>query len=126
MLKAVKSDHPPPRERLSAGEWKILRACCHVGAAAATNDILREVLRYEITDYRYVQVHLERLADKGYLTVEREGPRREVWTPVASAELMVAEAMKQVIREVIGSDRQMIWIMRKVLQEVEDEIVDSE
>ncbi|MCP3957438.1 MAG: BlaI/MecI/CopY family transcriptional regulator [bacterium] len=129
MLKAVKddpSDHGPPPEKLSPREWPVLRACWRLGEGASTAGIVGELQKTETVSYRDVLVILERLTDKGYLAVEREGPRKQVWTLLASAEVAIIEEMKHVVRQTLGADRRSTWLMRRVLKELEAELPDSE
>ena len=112
---------PPsiPQNRITAAEWPILRACWRVGPGATLPQIVREVQADQLLDYRYVQTMLNRLRDKGYLRVDKVGPRRNEWTAAIDPKDVLAERMRSFVEEVVGLEPQNIQLLRKVLDELE-------
>lgn len=126
MLKAEQPPTSPGQlERLTADEREVLRAFWRVGPGATTGEVVREVNRRLFLDYRFVLTLLRSIAEKGYLAVEREGPRREVWTPLVSEEVAAAEEMRHAVREAVGADLSAISSARDVLDELEAEAAAS-
>jgi len=121
-LSSVLSDRP---QLLLPVEWQALKACVRLGPGKSTARIVREVQSKAIFDYRPVLVSLQRLAARGYLTVAKQGARRQVWTPEVSAETLIRENMRQITRELVGDDHHLLAMMRGVLDELEAEIADG-
>ena len=122
MLKAEKTPTPAEHlERLKRREREVLRAFWRVGPGATTGQIVREVHQRLFLDYRFVRTQLKSIAEKGYLAVEREDPRREVWTPLVSEEVAAAEELRHAVRQAVGTDLSAISSAREVLDELEAE-----
>lgn len=109
----------PRRERLSAGEWPVMRACWRLAPAPTTGEVVREVQQDLFLDYRYVQTMLRRIAAKGYLDPEKKGPRRIVWRPTASPEEALVQEMRHFVREVVGPQARHLELLREVIDEFE-------
>ncbi len=107
-----------PRERLSSGEWPILRACWRLGPGAPTAKIVREVQRDRIYSYRHIQSVLLRLRDKGYLRGEKTGPRRNVWTSVYDSKDVLMQEFRTFIDEVVGLEPENLEMLSEVLEEL--------
>ena len=109
----------PLRDRLSAGEWPVMRACWRLGPAPTTGEVVREVQQDLFLDYRYVQTMLRRIAAKGYLDPEKKGPRRIVWRPTASPEEALVQEMRHFVREIVGPQPRHLQLLREVIDEFE-------
>ena len=108
-----------PRERLSPGEWPVLRACWRLGREAPTAEIVREVQTDSLYDYRYTQTVLRRLLAKGYVRVEKKRPRRNVWTPALSAREVLTQEVRIFVDQVVGLEPENLQLIRDVLDELE-------
>ena len=109
----------PSRDRLSAGEWPVMRACWRLGPAPTTGEVVREVQQDQFLDYRYVQTMLRRIAAKGYLDPDKQGPRRIVWRPKVSPEDALLQEMRHFLREVVGPQPRHLQLMRQAMEEFE-------
>jgi len=125
MPKSLSSLPSGRRQLLSPMEWQVLKACVRLGPGTSTSQIFREVQGNTLLDYRHVGVLLRRLADRRYMAVAKQGPRRLAWTPEVSAEKMIYENMREITRELVGDDHQLLATMRGVLDELEAEIADG-
>ncbi|MCP3962335.1 MAG: BlaI/MecI/CopY family transcriptional regulator [bacterium] len=105
-------------ERPAAGEWPVLRACWRLGPEAAMNDIVLEVQRDAIVDYRYIQTMLKRLVGKGYLSVEKKGPRRNVWSAAIPADEVLAQEVRLFVDRVVGLEPGNIQVLYDALDDL--------
>ncbi|MCP3962401.1 MAG: BlaI/MecI/CopY family transcriptional regulator [bacterium] len=107
-----------PRDRVSSGEWPVLRACWRLGEEAPTAEIVREVQKDRIFSYRHIQSVLLRLVDKGYLRVEKRGPRRNVWTSTLDPAEVLEQEVRVFVNEVVGLEPGNIQLIHDVLDEL--------
>lgn len=70
-------------------------------------------------DYRYAQTILRRLVRKGYLKVEKQSPRRNVWTAVRLPEETLRDAMRFFINQVVGLEPENVQMLRDELEDLE-------
>ena len=62
---------------------------------------------------------LRRIAAKGYLEPEKQGPRRIVWRPTASPEEALVQEMRHFVGEVVGPEARHLELLREVIAEFE-------
>ena len=96
-----------------------MHACWRLGPAPTTGEVVREVQRDRFLDYRNIQTMLRRIAAKGYLDPEKQGPRRIVWRPTASPEEALVPEMRHFVREVVGPQARHLELLRGVIDELE-------
>jgi len=96
----------------------VLRACWRLGPEAPTAAIVREVQKDKIFSYRHIQSVLLRLIDKGYLQVEKQGPRRNVWTSTYEPKDVLMQEFRVFVDEVAGLEPEHLEMLHDVLDEL--------
>ena len=107
------------RRPLSGPEWRILRACSRLGRPALTKAIVEEVQRESLLDYRYVQVTLARLCERGCLEVEKVSARRSLWSLARPFEELLGEEVRRFVERSVGPRGEWVHVFHQVLAEVE-------
>jgi predicted transcriptional regulator len=102
-----------PKERLSPSEWEIMRICWRLGRCTV-REVLREDLKTHIRDYRTILTFMTRMANKGWLTVEKEG-NTNYYTPAIPQEMALKETIERFLAEVVGPNRENLELVEKVL-----------
>ena len=102
-----------PKERLSPSEWEIMQICWHLGRCTV-REVLREDLKTHIRDYRTILTFMTRMANKGWLTVEKEG-NTNYYTPAIPQEKALKETIERFLDEVVGPKRENLELVEKAL-----------
>ena len=97
----------------------MLRSCWRQGPAAPTAEIVRDLQQDTLVDYRYTQTILRRLVKKGYLQVERQSARRNVWTSTLAPREVLAQEVRIFVDLVVGLEPENIQLIRDALDELE-------
>ena len=118
--RVVRSTGLPP-EALTPCEWRVLRACFRLGPEARVAEIVGELHKDALVDYRYVQTLLARLVSKGYLEVEKRSPRISLYTAVHPAKDLLSQQVRIFLDYVIGLEPENIRLMREVLDDLESQ-----
>lgn len=84
---------------LSPTEWTVMNICWRLGPATA-REVHRQSLEDRERDYRTVKTLLDRIAEKGYLRVEKQDGAN-VYVPVAARRRKVAEALGEFVDRVL-------------------------
>jgi predicted transcriptional regulator len=102
-----------PKERLSPSEWEIMQICWRLGRCTV-REVLREDLKTHIRDYRTILTFMTRMANKGWLTVEKEG-NTNYYTPAIPQEKALKETIERFLDEVVGPKRENLELVEKAL-----------
>ena len=93
---------PRDPRQLSDAEWTLMRSVWRLGRATV-RDIHDEVVEETGWAYTTVKTMLERLADKGLLTVRKVGPVKE-FKPARRKSDVVRRALEGFLDRVLGDD----------------------
>ncbi len=107
---------PTPKERLSPAEWQLMRICWRLGRANV-RQVLREDLKTHIRDYRTILTFMTRMANKGWLDVEKEG-NTNYYIPAVEQSQALEEEIRQFLDHVVGPEPENREVLRKVLAEL--------
>ena len=89
-----------PKERLSPSEWQLMRICWSLGRCTV-REVLREDLKTHIRDYRTILTFMTRMANKGWLEVEKQG-NTNYYTPTVAVGKAVEVEIERFLHEVVG------------------------
>lgn len=103
-----------PVERLSNSEWQLMRICWSLDRCTV-RDVLREDLKTHIRDYRTILTFMTRMANKGWLAVEKEG-NTNYYTPAVAQEEALQEKIRQFLDEVVGPEPENRQLLKKILR----------
>jgi BlaI family penicillinase repressor len=92
-----------------------MRICWRLGRCTV-RDVLREDLKTHIRDYRTILTFMTRMANKGWLTVKKQGNTNH-YTPSVAEEEAIQEKIRQFLDDVIGSDPHNRELLKKALAE---------
>ena len=95
-----------PKERLSPSEWEIMQICWRLGRCTV-REVLREDLKTHSRDYRTILTFLTRMANKGWLTVEKEGTTY-YYTPAIPQKKALKETIERFLDEVVGPEPEIL------------------
>lgn len=123
MARTEQADSPTRRkESLILADWLVLRACSRLRSPALTSHIAREVQEEQLLDPRHVQVTLQRLRDRGYLSMQKESAKRSVWSLAVGYEDVLREEIRFFVERSLGADGKHIGLFYEVLAEAEAEL----
>ena len=92
--------HEPQRTRLSKTEWRMMNHCWRLGKCTA-RQVYDASLAEQERDYQTVKTLLDRIAAKGYLTVEKLGPLC-LYEPQVKRREVVSEAIEEFVDTVLN------------------------
>jgi predicted transcriptional regulator len=79
--------------------------------------VLREDLKTHIRDYRTILTFMTRMANKGWLDVEKEG-NTNYYIPAVEQSQALEEEIRQFLDHVVGPEPENREVLRKVLAEL--------
>ena len=103
-----------PKERLSPSEWEIMQICWRLGRCTV-REVLREDLKAHTRDYRTILTFMTRMANKGWLTVEKEG-NTNYYTPAVDEGQALEEEIRQFLDRVVGPEPENRELLKKILR----------
>ena len=103
-----------PKERLSPSEWEIMRICWRLGRCTV-REVLREDLKAHTRDYRTILTFMTRMANKGWLRVEKEG-NTNYYTPAVDEGQALEEEIRQFLDRVVGPEPENRELLKKILR----------
>ena len=92
-----------------------MRICWRQGRTTA-REVLEESLKKRVRDYRTILTLLTRIAQKGYLNVEKDG-KTNYYTPAIEGEKALSEEIRRFLDDVVGPDPKRRALLRKMLEE---------
>ncbi len=92
-----------------------MRICWRRGRTTA-REVLEESLRKQVRDYRTILTLLTRIAQKGYLNVEKVG-KTNYYTPAIEGEEALSEEIRRFLDEVVGPEAESRELLRMILKE---------
>lgn len=101
-------------DRLSRAEWELMRICWRRGRCTV-REVLTDSLPKNTRDYRTVLTLMTRIADKGYLKVEKEG-KTNYYTPSLPKERALRREIKLFLEDVVGSDPEGLELLGSMLE----------
>ena len=98
--------------RPSRAEWELLAIICELG-----NPTVHEAraLQDSPLDYNSTYTLIQRLVAKGYLAVDRRGPRDVHYSVKVDQEAMLRLEVKRFLAQVVRSDVQNLTLVRKLV-----------
>jgi predicted transcriptional regulator len=90
-----------------------MQICWRLGRCTV-REVLREDLKTHIRDYRTILTFMTRMANKGWLTVEKEG-NTNYYTPAIPQEKALKETIARFLDEVVGPKRENLELVEKAL-----------
>ena len=102
------------KERLSPAEWQLMRICWRLGRANV-RQVLREDLKTHIRDYRTILTFMTRMANKGWLEVEKEG-NTNYYIPAVEQSQALEEEIRQFLDQVVGPEPENRELLKKILE----------
>ncbi|MEM8963111.1 MAG: BlaI/MecI/CopY family transcriptional regulator [Acidobacteriota bacterium] len=112
-----------PEKPLSRAEWQLMNLCWRLGNKSTARQIYEASLELKERDYRTVKTMLDRMAAKGYLTVEKLGPL-SLFTPAIERRRVIGEAIRDFVDVVL--DRALAPLFVHLATEDELELSDEE
>jgi len=103
-----------PKERLSPSEWEIMRICWRLGRCTV-REVLREDLKTHIRDYRTILTFMTRMANKGWLTVEKGG-NTNYYSPAAPKNAAVELQIRRFLKEIVGNDPENRQLLHEIIR----------
>ena len=92
------------------------RICWRLGRANV-RQVLREDLKTHTRDCRTILTFMTRMANKGWLTVEKEG-NTNYYTPAIPQEMALKEEIHQFLDQVVGSEPENLELLQKALAQL--------
>ncbi len=92
-----------------------MRICWRRGRSTV-REVLQDSLRNTVRDYRTVLTLLTRVANKGYLKVEKEG-KTNYYTPAVPQQRALTGEIRRFLKEVVGPERENRELLRKLLDD---------
>jgi len=103
-----------PVERLSRSEWQLMQICWRLGRCTV-GEVLREDLKTHTRDYRTILTFMTRMANKGWLTVEKEG-NRNYYSPAARKNAALELEIGRFLEEIVGDDPENRQLLHEIIQ----------
>ncbi len=100
-------------ERLSHSEWGLMRICWRLGRCTV-RQVLKEDRHRPKRDYRTILTFMSRMANKGWLKVDKEG-NTNYYTPAASQKKAVRGEIRRFLDEVVGRDPEHLELLQQAL-----------
>ena len=92
-----------------------MRICWRRGRTTA-REVLEESVKNQVRDYRTILTLLTRIAQKGYLSVEKVGKTNN-YTPAIEGEEALSEEIRRFLDEVVGPGAESRELLLKILKE---------
>ena len=109
-----KDQSPTPKERLSPAEWQLMRICWRLGRANV-RQVLREDLKTHIRDYRTILTFMTRMANKGWLRVEKQG-NTNYYSPAALKNAAMDSEIRRFLEEIVGDDPENRQLLHEIIR----------
>ncbi len=100
-------------ERLSHSEWGLMRICWRLGRCTV-RQVLKEDRHKPNRDYRTILTFMSRMANKGWLKVEKEG-NTNYYVSAAPRKKAVRAEIRRFLDEVVGRDPELIELLEQAL-----------
>ena len=84
---------------LSRGEWRLMNLCWRLGRSTA-RQVYEASPELKKRDYRTVKTMLDRIAAKGYLTIDKLGPL-SLYTPAVERRQAISDAIQDFVDVVL-------------------------
>jgi predicted transcriptional regulator len=91
-----------------------MRICWHLDRCTV-REVLREDLKNHIRDYRTILTFMTRMANKGWLTVEKEG-NTNYYTPAIPQKKALKETIERFLDQVVGPEPENRQLLKKILR----------
>jgi len=104
-----------PQERLSPSEWQLMRICWRLGPCTV-REVLREDLRTHIRDYRTILTFMTRMANKGWLRVEKQG-NTNYYSPAAPKNAAMDSEIRRFLEEIVGDDPENRQLLHEIIRD---------
>ena len=101
-------------ERLSHSEWGLMRICWRL-ERCTVRQVLKQDRHKPKRDYRTILTFMSRMANKGWLKVEKEG-NTNYYTPAVPQDRAVRGEIRRFLNEVVGSEPKHLELLRKELE----------
>ncbi len=101
-------------ERLSHSEWGLMRICWRL-ERCTVRQVLKQDRHKPKRDYRTILTFMSRMANKGWLKVEKEG-NTNYYTPAVLQDRAVRGEIRRFLNEVVGSEPRHLELLRKELE----------
>lgn len=111
------------RAKLSKAEWTLMNLCWEMGRATA-REIYDASLKLKKRDYQTVKTLLDRMAAKGFLKVEKQGPLC-MFTPAVRQSSAVSGAIKEFISTVLDDTLAPLFVHLARERRLSDEEIES-
>lgn len=100
-------------ERLSHSEWGLMRICWRL-ERCTVRQVLKQDRHKPKRDYRTILTFMSRMANKGWLKVEKEG-NTNYYTPAVPQEQAVKREIRRFLDEVTGSEPEHLQLLQHAL-----------
>lgn len=113
----------PRRPPLSRAEWALMNICWRLGRSTA-RQVHSEAVKTKKREYRTIKTQLDRMADKGYLRVEKLGPLC-LFRPAVQRGAAVASAIDEFIGTVLDESLAPLFLHLSQEREISPEELES-
>lgn len=100
-------------ERLSHSEWGLMRICWRLGRCTV-RQVLKEDRHKPKRDYRTILTFMSRMANKGWLKVEKEG-NTNYYRPAVQQKRAVRGEIRRFLDEVVGPEPEHLELLSRAL-----------
>ena len=100
-------------ERLSRSEWQLMRICWRLGRATV-RQVLKEDRKKHRRDYRTILTFMSRMANKGWLKVEKER-NTNYYSPAVPQKRALRGEIRLFLDEVVGIEPEHLELLQTAL-----------